>query len=165
MTHAVFLDRISDLAARQGPPPRMTPANPQEQLEQFPPDWRIVQRLADFAFALPHVVERPTQIAPIGSRAMWLTTDIPGNPEAFLVGREFAHIHNPPIGSMHVTLPEPYRSRAIAKGWAIRHPFAVRGLGPADAVFVFAPRDETELAWASLLLEISHGNACEALVA
>jgi hypothetical protein len=138
----------------------MTPANPQEQLEQFPEDWQVIVELAAHAFALADVVERPTQIAPDGSRALNLTESVPANSEAFLVGREFAGIHNPPIGSMHATLPEPYRSLALKKGWVLRHPFAaVRGIGPRAAVFIFAPRNQQELQWAKLLLEISHASA------
>lgn len=39
---ADFLDQMRILPARKGPLPRMTPANPQEQLEQFPPDWTLI---------------------------------------------------------------------------------------------------------------------------
>jgi hypothetical protein len=60
---------------------------------------------------------------------------------------------------MHATLPEPYRSLALKKGWVLRHPFAVRGIGPSAAVFIFAPRNQQELRWARLLLEISHAYA------
>ncbi len=155
------LARLAALPAREGRPPRMTPANPQEQLEQFPEDWGLIERLCKFGFALPGVVERPTRIAPDGSRAMTLRAGLPGNPDAFLVAREFAHVHNPPVGSLHMTMPPPARDLAVSKGWALRHPFAVRGIGPAGAVFVYAPRDEDELRAATLLLEISHAWACE----
>lgn len=156
---ADFLDQMSALPARKGPLPRMTPANPQEQLEQFPPDWTLIEELARHGFAMAGVIEQPTRIAPPGSRAMTLAPELPANPRALLIGREYAHIHNPPIGSMHLTLPEPHRAAAIAKQWVLRHPFAVRGLGPEDAVFVFAPRDEDELGWAKLLLTIAHAHA------
>ena len=148
------------LPAREGLPPRMTPSNPQEQLEQFPEDWIWIEQLAAFAFALPHVVERETLIAPDGSRALHLVEQVTANAEAFLIGREFAHIHNPPIGSMHAMLPEPYRGLALEKGWIVRHPFAIRGIGPSAAVFIYAPRNAQELEWAKLLLSISHAWAC-----
>jgi hypothetical protein len=151
-----YLATMQTLPEREGPAPRMTPANPQEQLEQFPADWQLIVELATHAFALPNIVEKPTQIAPDGSRALTLAESVPANSEAFLVGREFAHIHNPPIGSMHATLPEPYRSLALEKGWVLRHPFALRGIGPSSAVFIFAPRNQQELQWAKLLLELSH---------
>lgn len=151
-----LLKRLAELPARPGPLPRMTPANPQEQLEHFPPDWRLIELLASHAFALPGVVERPTQVAPDGSRALTLAPALPLNRQAVLVDREFAHIHNPPVGSMHLMLPQPVRDLALRKHWALRHPFAVRGWGPEGTVFVFAPRDEQELQWAKALLSVSH---------
>ncbi|MEI2741923.1 MAG: phospholipase [Candidatus Competibacter sp.] len=151
-----YFAKMHVLPEREGTAPRMTPANPQEQLEQFPEDWQLIVELATYAFSLANVVEKPTQIAPDGSRALHLTESVSANSEAFLIEREFAHIHNPPIGSMHATLPEPYRSLALKKGWVLRHPFAVRGIGPRAAVFIFAPRNQQELQWAKLLLEISH---------
>ncbi len=149
--------RIDALPRRSGPAPRMTPANPQEQLEQYPLDWSVVESLAQFAFELDGVVERPTQIAPPGSRALTLDEDhATPDRHAFMVDLEFAHIHNPPIGSMHLTLPEALRDAAIQRGWALRHPLAVRGLVSPDVVFVFAPRDKGELVACKLLLEASH---------
>lgn len=151
---------LESLPARQGLPPKMTPTNPQEQLEQFPPDWQIISQLADFAFSLPDVIERPTRVAPDGSRALTLAPHAVGaHRQALLVDTEFAHIHNPPVGSMHMTLPESLRTLALQKGWALRHPFAVRGLGSPDVVFVFAPRNEEELTWAKALLLASHAYA------
>jgi hypothetical protein len=99
-----FLQRIKALPKRSGEPPRMAPANPQEQLEQFPKDWTLIDSLTAFAFDLEHVVERPTRIAPPGSRALTLDPqDASFDRHAFMVDFEFAHIHNPPIGSMHLT--------------------------------------------------------------
>ncbi|HMW18717.1 MAG TPA: DUF5519 family protein [Accumulibacter sp.] len=154
-----FMAVIQTLPARPGHPARMTPATPQEQVDQFPEDWRVIDELAEFAFSLDGVVEQETQIAPDGSRSLTLPEQTTAPRTAFLVGREFAHIHNPPTGSLHLTLPEPYRTMAIGKGWVLRHPFALRNPAAADAVFVFAPRDREELAWTKLLLQISHAYA------
>ena len=33
---------------------------------------------------------------------------------------------------MHLMLPQPYRDLALQKGWILRHPFAMRGIGPPD---------------------------------
>lgn len=155
-----FIDRIAKLPARLGPQPRMTPTNPQEQLEQFPEDWRVIEELSAFAFSLTRVVERPTHIAPPGSRALTFNhDDASQDRDAFMVDFEFAHIHNPPVGSMHLTLPQVIRDEAIAKGWALRHPLAVRGAVSPDVTFVFAPRNADELQWAKLLLEASHAFA------
>jgi phospholipase/carboxylesterase len=151
------LTLIKSLPARQGPAPRMTPSNPQEQLEQFPSDWGLIEQLGAYAFQLDRVVERPTQIAPPGSRALTLDHhDATPARDAFMVDLEFAHIHNPPIGSMHLTLPHALRDAAVERGWALRHPLAVRGIVSPDVVFVFAQGDATELAAAKVLLEASH---------
>jgi Family of unknown function (DUF5519) len=158
-----LLDHLVTPPPRHGPFPRMTPANPQERLDQFPPDWRLIERLAEHAFSMPMVVERPTQVAPDGSRALTLDGRLSMEPKAVMVGREFAHIHNPPAGSMHLMLPQAARELASCKRWVLRHPFAVRGWGPEDAVFVFAPRDEHELEWAKALLSVSHAWASGAL--
>jgi hypothetical protein len=155
-----ILHQIKSLPLRQGHAPRMTPSNPQEQLEQFPSDWGLIEQLAAYAFELDSVVERPTQIAPPGSRALTLSDhDATPDRHAFMVDLEFAHIHNPPIGSMHLTLPQALRDVAIERGWALRHPLAVRGIVSPDVVFVFAPRDAAELAAAKLLLQASHAYA------
>ncbi len=155
--HMNFIEKINALPARNGSAPRMTPTNPQEQLEQFPTDWSVIERLAKYAFSLNNVVERPTQIAPPGSRALTFNhNDANENRNAFMVDLEFAHIHNPPIGSMHLTLPVEIRDAAIAKGWVLRHPLAIRNIVSPDVNFVFAPRNDEELEWAKLLLEASH---------
>jgi Family of unknown function (DUF5519) len=152
-----FIDHIAKLPSRKGEPPSMTPTHPQEQLEQFPEDWGVIEQLAAHAFSLARVVERPTHIAPPGSRALTLNReDASHHSNAFMVDLEFAHIHNPPVGSMHLTLPAEIRDAAIAKGWALRHPLAIRNIVSPDVVFVFAPRNDEELAWAKLLIEASH---------
>ncbi len=158
-----LIDQLGALPPRHGPFPRMTPANPQEQLDQLPPDWRLIELVAEHAFSLPMVVERPTQVAPDGSRALTLDDSVPMEPQAAMVGREFAHIHNPPVGSMHLMLPQAARELALGKRWGLRHPFAVHGWGPEGTVFVFAPRDEHELEWAKALLSVSHAWASGAL--
>jgi phospholipase/carboxylesterase len=157
-----ILDAINSLDSRRGPAPRMTPTNPQEQLEQFPTDWGIIEQLTEYAFSLAKVVERPTQIAPPGSRALTFEPmDATHKRDAFMVDLEFAHIHNPPIGSMHLTLPKSIRDIAIAKGWALRHPLAIRNIVSPNVTFVFAPRDLDELVWAKLLLTASHHYALQ----
>lgn len=161
-THEWF-DRVALLPAREGPPPPMTEDFPQEQLGQWPPSWGVVEALMAFGLALPGVVERPTAVAPDGARALTLPKVVQPPAEAFMVGREFAHVHARPTGSMHLMLPAPYRALALSKGWVLRHPFAERGRGPAATVFVFAPRNEHELLWTQALLAVSHAWASGAL--
>jgi hypothetical protein len=159
-----FLQALENMPPRVGQAPRMTLANPQEQLDQYPPNWVLIEKLAMFAFSLANVKEAPTQIAPPGSRAMTLAAaDATPDREAFMVDFEFAHIHNPPIGSMHLTLPPALRDTAADKGWVLRHPLAVRAVVSPDVVFAFAPRDDDELAVAKLLLQAAHAYATGAL--
>jgi len=138
----------------------MTVANPQEQLDQFPARWSLVEEVHAHAFALDKVVEAPTRIAPPGSRALTLgRDDAVRNRDAFLIGNEFAHIHNPPAGSMHLTLPSPLRELAIARHWALSHPLAGKQGFTPDNVFAFAPRNDSEVEVAKLFLSASHAYA------
>src|SRR5215216_2859575 len=93
------------LPNRSGSRPRTTPTNPHTQLEQNP-EREVVEQLARRVFALPGVEERPSAISVPGARALWLREDVPAGPqEAFMIGREFAHIHPMPDGSLHAALP------------------------------------------------------------
>jgi len=105
----------------------------------------VIAALADALFALPGVAEKPSAISVPGARALWLETgDARGPREAFLIGREFAHIHPLPDGSLHVALPPAVAEDAIAQGWAEVHPVARMGLIPANVVMLYAPRDDAE---------------------
>ena len=140
------------LPPRQGPQPSTTPTNPHTQLDQRPPA-RVIASLADALFALPAVREKPSAISVPGARALWLEPgDALGPREAFLIGREFAHIHPLPDGSLHVALPPAVAEQAIAQGWAEMHPVARMGLIPANVVMLYAPRDDAEAAVALALV-------------
>ena len=85
-----------------------------------------------------------------GARALWLRDDVPAGPAlAFLLEREFAHLHPDPDLSLHACLPPPTAEAAIDAGWAELHPVARLGLIPTTAVMLYAPRDaaELELIW------------------
>jgi hypothetical protein len=133
------------LPERVGSRPRITPTNPHTQLEQNP-DNSIVEELARRVFALPDVKERPSEISVPGPRALWLREEVPAGPrEAFMIGREFAHIHPMPDGSLHAALPPEIAEEAIEKGWAEQHPVARMGYIPQNVVMIYAPRDEEEV--------------------
>ena len=88
--------------------------------------------------------------------ALCLAEETAGGPaDAFIDGTEFCHLHPPPEGSLHLTLPEPVRSKAIDFCWAETHPVAVSGALSRCLVLVYAPRDEQELAVVVSLLETS----------
>jgi hypothetical protein len=148
------------LPRRRGPRPHTTPTNPHTQLDQQPEDMSIRDELARRVFSLAGVEERPSAISVPGARALWLAESVVAGPaEAFLVGREFAHLHPPPDHSVHATLPPAVADEAILAGWAELHPAVRLGLIPQTAVMVYAARDEDELEVVERLLRASHGFA------
>jgi len=150
----------SSLPVRVGDRPRTTPTNPHTQLDQQPADLGWVEELARRVFALPGVIEQPSRISVPGARALVLAPNEPtGPPEAFLIDREFAHLHPAPDHSLHAMLPTETATEAIAAGWAEPHPVALRGLIPPTAVMLYAPRDEGELDVIERLLRASHAFA------
>jgi Family of unknown function (DUF5519) len=151
---------MPSLPTRVGDRPRTTPTNPHTQLDQQPTDLRWVERLAEGVFALPGVVEQPSRISVPGARALVLAPGEPGGPpEAFLIDREFAHLHPAPDHSLHAMLPTETVTEAVAAGWAEPHPVALRGLIPPTAVMLYAPRDEAELEVIESLVRASYAFA------
>jgi hypothetical protein len=145
------------LPLRSSARPRTTPTNPHTQLDQQPTDPAIVKQLADRAFALPAVEERPSAISVPGARALWLREGVPAGPqEAFMIGREFAHLHPAPDVSLHLTLPPEWVDLVLAQSWGELHPMATRGLIPATTVMVYAPRNADELEVVTRILRVSH---------
>ena len=142
---------------RRGDRPRTTPTNPHTQLDQQPVDVALLQELAKRLFALPGVVERPSGISVPGARALTLAPGEPAGPrEAFMIDREFAHLHPAPDHSLHAMLPTDVAQAAIDAGWAELHPVVRLGFLPPTAVMLYAPRDESELAVVQQLVEASH---------
>lgn len=118
---------------------------PHQQLTQQPGDEAVREELARRLFELPGVEERPSGVSVPGARALCLSGEGPAGPaEAFMVGREFAHLHPPPDQSLHLTLPTAEAERAVALGWAEWHPLVAHGVLSRTAVMVYAPRDEEE---------------------
>src|SRR3954466_2323827 len=151
---------MPSLPQRAGERPRTTPTNPHTQLDQQPTDLRWVEELAQRLFALPGVLEEPSRISVPGARALVLAPAEPaGPPEAFLIEREFAHLHPAPDHSLHAMLPEELAREAIEAGWAEPHPVALRGLIPPTAVMLYAPRDGSELGVIESLIRASHAFA------
>jgi hypothetical protein len=145
---------------RVGDRPRATPTNPHTQLNQQPDDLQWVEELTRRVFDLPGVVEEPSRISVPGARALVLAPgEAAGPPEAFLIGREFAHLHPAPDHSLHAMLPTETVTEAVAAGWAEPHPVALRGLIPATAVMLYAPRDEAEMDVIESLVRTSHAFA------
>jgi hypothetical protein len=94
------------------------------------------------------------------SRALHLDASFALGPEeAFMVGTEFAHLHGPADGSLHVTLPPAVAADAVERGWAEPHPLARAGIAPASLVMLYGPRDEAELETVWRLVETSYAFA------
>jgi hypothetical protein len=144
------------LPHRAGPRPRTHQGMPHQQLDQQPADEAIRTRLAERVWALAGVAEAPSSISVPGARALVLRDRPAGPPEAFLVGREFAHLHPSPDQSLHLTLPQPRAQEAIAAGWAEFHPLVAAGRLPPTLVMVYAPRDEAELEIVAGLVQESY---------
>jgi hypothetical protein len=62
-----------------------------------------------------------------------------------MIGREFAHIHPRPDGSLHAALPPELAEEAIEKGWAEQHPVARLGYISPNVVMIYAPRNAEEI--------------------
>jgi hypothetical protein len=147
---------IGPLPTRAGSRPATSTGMPHRQLDQQPADpGALAERV--FGHLPAGVHEAPSAISVPGARALVLDDEVPpGPPEAFLVGREFAHLHPAPDHSLHLTLPVAVVREAVAAGWAEPHPAVAAGAAPPTAVLVYAPRDAHEVDVVVDLLEQSH---------
>lgn len=85
-----------DLPPRPGEPPRVTDGIPHIQRDQTSSGETLAE-LAEWAFSLKRVVERPSLVSLPGARALTVVPGLPMNNEAMLADREFAHIHPQPV--------------------------------------------------------------------
>jgi len=147
------------LPRRPGPRPRTSAHNPHSQLDQFPqrPLGRpLLERGASWA----GVVLGPSRRAPPGTVGLHLRPgEGGGGADAFLLEREFAHVHPSADGSLHAILPQPLRDEAVAAGWAELHPMAGMPTVSPDTVMLYGPRDAAELAVVLRLVRASWRNA------
>lgn len=145
-------------ARRSGPRPRTTPSNPHTQLDQNAPP-ELQEKVFEIAGSLPGVVVGPSGVSVFGARAFHLPEGNRTAGDAFMVGREFAHIHPAHDGSLHMTLPPEIVGAVVDHGWAELHPLAGRYGLPGNIVMVYGPRDEDELRVVEALLRASHARA------
>ena len=93
----------------------------------------------------PFVQEGPSEISVEGARALTLDPDrISGAAGAFLVQREFCHVHAQGDFSLHANLPLALASAAERAGWAKPHYLVKTGQVPPTVVMLYAPRDDAE---------------------
>jgi Family of unknown function (DUF5519) len=151
---ATYLD-----TKRAGAKPRTTPTNPHTQLDQIAPA-ALQERVFSLARGLSGVVVGPSHVSVPGARAFHLPAC--GHPAAdgFMLAREFAHLHPPSDGSLHMSLPTGIVDTVVANGWAEFHPLAGQHGLPRNIVMVYGPRDEDELEIVSALVRASYAGAC-----
>jgi hypothetical protein len=143
---------------RRGPRPKTTATNPHTQLDQNAPP-ALQERLYQLAAALPGVKVGPSHVSVPGTRAFHLPSSTNSNRAAFMLEREFAHLHPAYDGSLHLALPPDLVDGVIANGWAERHPLAGQYGLPNNIVMVFGPRDDDELEVVFELVRASHAAA------
>lgn len=133
------------LPKRTGPRPETTDRLPHSQLTQHGPP-QIVEKLHRYCFSLPEVKNERSLVSVPGTRALVLADCCDGNGDAFMAGREFAHIHpEPDRGSLHLMLPGVEAQTVVAAGWGEDHYLVTQGQFPAGLLLVFSPRNEEEL--------------------
>jgi phospholipase/carboxylesterase len=146
---------LESLPERPGPFPSTSTNTPQEQLtQQASPE--LQEQLFERVSKLPGVGTRDSAISVPGARAFVVRK--PGGPEdAFLVPQvgEFAHLHPPYDGSLHLALPPALAAEVLAKQWGVAHPLAGLRVTPG-MVMVFGPRDEAELEVVAAIVATSH---------
>lgn len=154
---------ILSLPIRPGSKPQTTAQLPHSQLDQHGPD-SVIDALHAWCFALPDIDNEESGISVPGSRAMVVKPGGPCNPGAFMVGREFAHIHPAPDnGSMHLMLDAEDAQAVIDAGWGESHYLVTQGRMPMGLVMVFSPRDDAELEAVKAIVARSHAYAMNAV--
>jgi hypothetical protein len=144
---------------RSGPPPDTGPAMPHQQLSENAPA-PLQEELWRRMSSLEGVRTGRSGVSLPETRALHLEPELAtGPPEAFMAGTEFAHLHGPQDGSLHMALPADLAREAIDRGWAELHPLARAGRLPETLVMVYGPRDEDELETVWGLVSASYENA------
>ena len=118
------------LPYRQGKKPQTHFGLPHSQLDQNPSS-EIYAKLKAQMFDFEFVERRPSVISVPGAEALWLLEEGGHScEEAFKRGNEFAHVHPPDDGSLHLMLPASDVSELLLRGWAEHHPLVIKGLLP-----------------------------------
>ena len=146
------------LPTRRGDRPKTGPAIPHQQLSQTAPI-EIQDLLWKRMNTLEHIVTGQSYVSLPDSKALHVLPMYAKGPEqAFFAGTEFAHLHGPSDGSLHLVLSAEDTAEVLEKGWGERHPLARRMAKPG-LVMVFGPRDNTELEIVWGIIQRSYANA------
>ncbi len=146
------------LPQRAGDRPAVSWSIPQQQLSDAAPV-ELQERLALYVQSLDGVSVRPSSISVPGARAFVLDDTSAGS-EAFLVHEagEFAHLHPPHDGSLHLVLPVDLAADVVTKGWGRMHPWA-GGRLTAGFVMIHGPRSSAKLTTIEGIVAASHALA------
>lgn len=146
------------LPARHGSHPDVSWAIPQQQLSDNSPEELQEQLLAHIG-SLDGVAVGPSHISVPGARALTLD-DSSAGVDGFLVSSvgEFAHLHPPQDGSLHLVLPPDQAADLVTKGYGRMHPWAGTRLA-VGFVMVYGPRDAEELDVVRRIVEASYNFA------
>ena len=149
------MDRQPQLPQRAGRRPHTTSELPHSQLDQQPSDSRQADAILAEARTWPSVEERTSEISVEGARALTLDSTA-GSTGAFMIGREFCHVHDQGDFSLHAVLPLALAKAAEAAGWAEPHYLVHTGKAPGNLVVLYAPRDDRERAVVLRLVRASY---------
>jgi Family of unknown function (DUF5519) len=133
-----------ELTRRRRGRPATHYAMPHQQLDQTPSP-EIYAKLLERLVAVPETTNGPSLVSVPGAHALFLASSGPCNEQAFLRGREFAHLHPSHDGSLHVVLSPDDCSAVVAAEWGELHPLAASGQAPPGLTMVYAPGDEAEI--------------------
>jgi hypothetical protein len=149
---------LAGLPRRAGARPRIARQYPCPQLTEAT-DPRAQERLVARARRWPGVdVATPRQTIP-GGRALVLAEALAlGQGEAFILGREFAHVRAD--GSVHCALAPEWAEPVLRDGWGEIHPLALYGLIQPQSLILYAPRDAAEHEAVAALLLAAYAYAC-----
>ena len=146
------------LPVRKGEKPLTRKGMPHQQLNQNP-KIEIYKNLAELLFDIPGVKEEMSLVSVPEARALWLSlNNLKFSEDAFMVNREFAHLHPPYDGSIHLMAPPNWLDEILEKGWGEKHPLAGQIL-PNNAIMIYAPRDEDEVKIVYNLVLLSYWRA------
>ena len=112
------------LTRRDGPRPgtRRERGAPHAQISQTAPTV-LQEKLLERARVLPGFYVGASLVSVPGAHALFLEASAAGGPPtAFQAGREFAHLHPPEYGSMHLCLPPVLAEKVTEKGWGEPYP-------------------------------------------
>lgn len=135
------------LPCRRGDRPATNPNPPHSQVTQTAPI-DLQEELFTRTAALAGVEVGRSWVSVPASRAFHLDPGVARGPaEAFQANTEFAHLHPPHDGSLHLKLPAAVAADAAAKGWTEPHP-----VGPG-VIMVYGPRDlyELDIVWSLVM--------------